>query len=321
MITKVPKEHPSDKNFEELDMQFLEIDEITPRNIYIKQGKDYVVIVKAGTYVDNRVYDVLLSQSVYIDKNETDKLELNCENLQTYIYHAKDNPKYCLNLLYRMNDIFFENFFKSPDDRFSLKDVEGIVKSIMYLVKYNKYFVRDNIVYFKNDSDLAHHSLHVCIYSITMGFALGFNDVELEDLGIAGFLQDLGLTKLDKDLVSKNSPLSEKEVESIHRHTIISMQIVKHNRIHRPDIINGLKHHHESYDGTGYPDHLRKDQISKFAAILAISDVFDALTSSRPYREKMTSYQALTHMMKDEDMTHKFNHQYIKVFIKLLVKL
>jgi len=318
MITN--KESQSNNSFEELDIQYLETNEITPRNIYIKQSDKYIVIVKAGTFVDDRIYNILLSQSIYTDKNDTAILELNCETLQKYIYYAKDNPKYCLKLLYKMNSAFFDGFLNSEDDRFSLKDVEGIVKSIIFLIKHNKHFVKDNLSFFKNDNDLAHHSLHVCIYAVTLGYALGFNDIELEDLAIAGFLQDVGLTKVDKDIVSKNSPLSLKEIENIKRHTIISMQIVKHNRIHRPDIINGVKHHHESYDGSGYPDSLRKEHISKFAAILAICDVFDALTSNRPYREKMSSYEALTHMMKDEDMANKFNHTYIKVFIKILVK-
>jgi HD-GYP domain-containing protein (c-di-GMP phosphodiesterase class II) len=319
MISKVQQEVSSNASFEELDIQIVEINEITPNNIYIKQGDNYIVIVKAGTFIDNRVYDILLSQKVYIDKNDSDKLVLTCEHLPKYIYQARENESYCLKLLYKMNSEFFEKFFNSENDDFSLKDVEGIVQSIILLVKHNTHFVKDNLNHFKDDNDLAHHSLHVCIYAVNLGYAVGFNDIELEDLGIAGYLQDVGLTKVDQDIVSKHSPLSMKELENIHKHTILSMQIVKHNRIHRPDIINGVKHHHENIDGSGYPDRLRNEQISKFAAILAICDVFDALTSNRPYREKMTSYEALTHMMKDKDMAHKFNNKYIKIFIKLLV--
>lgn len=320
MITKVQKELLKRTTFEELDIQNVEINEITPYDIYIKQGEEYIIIVKAGTLIDDRIYSILLSQKIYIDKNAKNSAKLSCKNLEEFIQSAKDNPEYCINLLYEMNNIFFEKYFSSEDDKFSTEDVEGIVNSIIFLIGYNKSFVRDNIDKLKDDNDLAHHSLHVCIYSVSLGLALGFDHIEIQDLAIAAYLQDIGLEKVDKNIVSKNSPLSTEELSDIHKHTIISMRIIKHNRIHRPDIINGVKHHHECYDGSGYPDGLKADQISKFAAVLAICDVFDALTSNRPYRKKMSSFEALTHMMRSEEMEYKFDDKFIKVFIRTLVK-
>ncbi|WP_373071315.1 HD-GYP domain-containing protein [Sulfurimonas sp.] len=320
MITKVQKKLRYDVDFNKLDLELIEIDTVIPYNMYIRQDDGYVIIVKAGTLIDEKVYKILLGHNIYISRKDRGKENMQCKNILEYISAAKDDSNYCIKLLYKMNDKFFEKFLNSKNYNLDPEDVDGLVKSIVLLVRHNIGFVKDNMVNFRNDSDLAHHSLHVCIYAVNLGAVLGLNDQQLLDLGIAGYIQDLGLKKIDNSVVSKDSPLSKEEVESIHRHTILSVQIAQHNKIHRPDIIDAIRHHHENYDGSGYPDQLNSDHISKYAAILSICDVFDALTSVRPYREGKTSFEALTFMMKDPSMMHRFNHQYIKVFIRTLLK-
>jgi HD-GYP domain-containing protein (c-di-GMP phosphodiesterase class II) len=320
MITKVQKKLRYDVDFNKLDLEFVEVDTVIPYDMYIKQDDGYVIIVKAGTLIDEKVYKILLGHNVYISRKDRGKEKLECKNILEYISSAKDDSEYCIKLLYKMNEKFFENFLGSKNYNFDIEDVEGLIKSIILLVRNNTSFVKDNMVNFKNDSDLAHHSLHVSIYAVNLGAALGLGDEQLLDLGVAGYVQDLGLKKIDESVVLKDSPLSKQEIETIHKHTILSVQMAQHNKIHRPDIINGIRHHHENYDGTGYPDHLGAENISKYAAILSICDVFDALTSQRPYREEKSSFEALTFMMKDPSMMHRFNHQYIKTFIKMLHK-
>lgn len=320
MITKVQKKLRYDVDFNKLDLELVEIDTVIPYNMYIRQDDDYVIIVKAGTLIDEKVYKILLGHNIYISKEDHGKEKMECKNIVEYISSAKDDSEYCIKLLYKMNDKFFDNFLNSKAYNYDAEDVEGLVRSIILLVRHNIGFIKENMTKFKNDSNLAHHSLHVCIYAVSLGTALGLNDYQLLDLGVAGYIQDLGLKKIDDSVVSKNSPLSKDEIENIHRHTILSVQIAQHNKIHRPDIINGIRHHHENYDGSGYPDQLNADHISKYAAILSICDVFDALTSVRPYREEKSSYEALTFMMKDPSMMHRFNHQYIKIFIRMLLK-
>lgn len=320
MITKIQKKLRYDVDFNKLDLELVEIDTVIPYNMYIKRENDYVIIVKAGTLIDEKVYNILLGHNIYISKKDHGKENIECKNIVEYISFAKDDSQYCIKLLYKMNDKFFEKFLSSKDYSYNSEDVEGLIKSIILLVRHNISFVKENMTNFKNDSDLAHHSLHVAIYAVNLGASLGLNDQQLLDLGTAGYVQDLGLKKIDDSVVSKNSPLSQEEIQTIHKHTILSVQMAQHNKVHRPDIINGIRHHHENYDGSGYPDGLSAENISKFAAILSICDVFDALTSVRPYREEKSSYDALTFMMKDPSMIHRFNHQYIKVFIKQLVK-
>ena len=320
MIQKVQKQLNYAEDFNKFEIANLEVDTVVPYNIFIKQDGGYVIIVKAGTLIDEKIYKVLLDRETYISKRDQYKESMECKNIAEYISLAKDDSAYCIRLLYKVNEKFFQKFLNSKNYSYDRDDVEGLVKSIVLLVRHNVGFVRENMVNFKNDSDLSHHSLHVCIYSISLGAALGLSDEQLLDLGVAAYVQDFGLKKIDESVVLKDSPLTKKEMDSIHKHTILSVQMAQHNKIHGADIINGIRHHHENYDGSGYPDHLSADDISKYAAILSICDVFDALTSERPYRKIKTSFEALTYMMKDQTMMHRFNHSYIKTFIKQLVK-
>ena len=95
-------------------------------------------------------------------------------------------------------------------------------------------------------------------------------------------------------------------------HPLIGAQIVKG----LPDsqkIIDGIKHHHERWDGTGYPDALRKEEIPFFARIISVADAFDALTSGRPYVGKITEHQAIQKLIKE---SHLFDPRVLKAFLK-----
>ncbi|MCW8838878.1 MAG: HD domain-containing protein [Thiovulaceae bacterium] len=318
MLTKVEKKH--DVDIYQIALDSIKKDVILPYDIYI-QKDDSTVAIKAGTLIDEKVYDVLQAQkAVFISKKDMDIRKNESKNLEKYVYFFKDRAEYCIEYLYKMNDIFFDNFFNSPDNKFDIEDVESMIKSIILLIKNDKYFVKENIIHLQNDYMLAHHSLHVALYAVYLGNGLGLREKELLILGKAGYLQDIGIKKIDKKILEKDTPLSLDELENLHKHTRYSVDIIKHNHVHEPHIIEAIMHHHESYDGSGYPQRLKKNEISKYSAILSICDVFDALTSIRPYRKEMSSFEALTYMMKNEQMRYRFNNHYIRIFITSLVK-
>lgn len=137
-------------------------------------------------------------------------------------------------------------------------------------------------------------------------------------VGKAGLLHDLGLKKIDTSIIKKDAELDTTELKEIQKHSQYSVDIIKQNRIHDQYIINAIMHHHEQYDGNGYPKQLNRDEIGIFASILSICDVFDALTNNRPHRKQHTSFDAIKMMIKDKSMLGKFNHQYLQIFLKSL---
>jgi HD-GYP domain-containing protein (c-di-GMP phosphodiesterase class II) len=104
---------------------------------------------------------------------------------------------------------------------------------------------------------------------------------------MAGRLHDLGKIGTRDAVVNKEGPLTPEEFEHVKQHVIIGAQILA-PLVHLGDIVSMVKAHHERWDGTGYPDGLRGDDIPLGARIIAAAEVYDALTTSRPYQEKMS---------------------------------
>lgn len=303
-----------------LNISSLEVDSRVPFDIYIKKDENHVIILEAGTLLTAKIYDTLSNQkALYILRGEQKKQELNCTNLNSYVELNKDLNKKNIQFIYKVNSLLFIKMFDNEYSSLKISCVESIVKSIIFLIQNKKTYLKETIQYFSNDYELDFHSLHVAIYSISLGSALGLNEDELLTLGIAGLLHDLGLIEVDHEITHKTSELTHQELEIVQQHPKRSVEIIKHYHIHNPYIIDAIMHHHERYDGSGYPDQQYAHQITQFASILAICDVFDALTNNRPHREKYTYFDALKLLMQDADMKNKFNQDYLQVFLKSLI--
>jgi HD-GYP domain-containing protein (c-di-GMP phosphodiesterase class II) len=187
-------------------------------------------------------------------------------------------------------------------------------------LKNNLNYLKETIPHFCDEYELAYHSLHVTIYAISLSYFLNLDDEQLLQVGTAALLHDVGIKKINESIPNKDSKLSLEELEAIHQHTKYSSEIAGKNYIHDPYILNAIMHHHEYHDATGYPDQLESKDISDFASTLCISDVFDALTSNRPYRKKYSTFDALKIMMQEESMVNRFNQKYLKVFLQSLLK-
>lgn len=302
-----------------LDISSLKIGDVVPFDIYIKRDKDYVIIIEAGTMLSQELYNKLQKQeSLYISKKDEENQILSCENLQLYLEHNKNNIEKRLQLLYEVNYQLFDIYLTNKDNKINLNCVELIIKSIIFLIKDDERFLSNAMPYFINNHMISDHSLHVAIYAIKLGTLLNYNDEKLLQLGTAGLLHDVGYKKVSASILNKNTPLSTKENEQVAMHVQYSVDIVRQNYVHNPYIIDAIMHHHERYDGSGYPENLTAEEISPFASILAICDVFDALTNNRPHRKGYSSFEAFKLMMKDSSMINKFNQKYLQLALKSL---
>jgi len=302
-----------------LELKNIEIDVRLPFNIYIKKSDNYVIIIEKGTLLDTKTYNLLTKQkTLYIAKEDNGKQALNCSNLLSYIKYNNTSELKSLSYLYKINAKQFTPLIKNRSETLNVVCIEIIVKSIIFLTENNKSFLKDTIQHFIDKFELDVHSLHVAIYAVNLGYFIGLNQDELLSVGIAGLLHDVGMTKIGYDITSKESKLSKQEQLIIQKHPRFGVEMLKNN-IFNPYIIEAIIHHHERYDGSGYPDKLFDKQMSKFSSILAICDVFDALTTSRPYRKKYSSFQALKFILTDASMKNKFNTQYLHIFLKALV--
>lgn len=302
-----------------LDINTLKIGETTTFDIYIKKDNDYIIIIEAGTLLSDNIYAKLKKQDkLYIAKKDENKQILSCESLKYYIRHNRDDHKKRVGLLYEVNNQLFEIFTTNIENKIHLGCVKLIIQSIIYLLRYDENFIKNTMPYLLNDYELQNHSLHVAIYALALGNKLKFNNEQLSQLGTAALLHDLGLKKIDQNIVNKNAKLTFAEMKTVQKHSLYGVEILKQNKINDPYILDAVMHHHERLDGSGYPDRLNKENISDFSSIIAICDVFDALTNNRPHRKEYKSFEALKMMMRDSEMINQFNQEFLHLSIKML---
>ena len=136
------------------------------------------------------------------------------------------------------------------------------------------------------------------VTGVDVGFALemGFAALDVSRLGLAATLHDIGKARIPLSILDKPARLDPDEDEIMKRHPVIGYDLLKGVAGIDPEILDGVRHHHEYLDGSGYPDGLKAPEISDLVRLLTISDIFAALIESRPYRPPMprhTAYEIL----------------------------
>ena len=142
------------------------------------------------------------------------------------------------------------------------------------------------------DPFLRGHSARVADLSAMVAAELGADDEEIERVRTAGRLHDIGKIGIREDILNKQGPLTDEEYEHVKRHVVVGSQILS-PLVHLQEIIAYVRGHHERWDGQGYPDALAGAAIPFGARIIGAVEIYDALTTSRPYQEKMDAHFAV----------------------------
>jgi putative two-component system response regulator len=127
---------------------------------------------------------------------------------------------------------------------------------------------------------------------LTLGMSLGLGRAQLLALHRGAFLHDIGKIGIPDSILFKPGKLSEEEWEIMRLHTVRGEEICRPARTLAP-VLPIIRHHHERWDGSGYPDGLRGEDIPLLARLLQVADIFDALTSVRPYKPALSTTEAL----------------------------
>lgn len=160
------------------------------------------------------------------------------------------------------------------------------------------------------------HSVNVGLYCMTYGVKtkMGLNDTR--DLGIGGMFHDIGKSKIPAEIINKDGSLTEEEFELIKKHPVYGEGILKEMDCYQDRVIDMVRDHHERYEGNGYPNGSKGDDVTLFARICKIMDVYDALTTRRSYKKAMIPIEALV-LMKRE-MSGHFDPKLVDNFIQLM---
>ncbi|WP_429158862.1 HD-GYP domain-containing protein [Desulfitispora alkaliphila] len=197
--------------------------------------------------------------------------------------------------------------------KFELKPVQGIVDNILDEVLAASGLI--NLIDIRtNDTYVFAHSVNVAVLALMCGKGMGLNQLELKHLGIGALLHDVGMSKVDQNILMKKDTLDEAERKKVEEHCKLGFDVLKQY----PEINLLASHcalqHHEKWDGTGYPRGLQENKIHLFAQITSIADVFDALTSDRPHRKRFQTYEAVEYLQANGGRL--FNPELVEKFLQ-----
>ncbi len=162
------------------------------------------------------------------------------------------------------------------------------------------------------------HSARVSQYAVAIGEELGLSGEELEALRLSGLLHDIGKIAVDNAIIRKTSGLTEEERMEMHRHPAVGSEILSKIRFPWGDLSTLARHHHEKVDGNGYPDGLRGAELPPGVRIITLADAFDAMTTDRPYRKKISLAETLKEIRRCVG-TH-FDERTVEGFFRVLEK-
>jgi HD-GYP domain-containing protein (c-di-GMP phosphodiesterase class II) len=160
------------------------------------------------------------------------------------------------------------------------------------------------------------HSLNVSIISIAIGRRLGKSQSELNLIGMAGIMHDLGKMKIPEKILNKPDKLTDEEFRIMKQHPVRGYDLLKYYTKLPEDVLLSVLQHHEKADGSGYPGGINEKQINPMAKIIAIADVYDAVTSDRVYHQGKSPAEALK-LIFDGAGKH-FNETLVKFFINIM---
>lgn len=165
----------------------------------------------------------------------------------------------------------------------------------------------------KRDPYTAGHTKMVSEYSLAMGEEIGLSEARLDRLRLSSILHDIGKIGIRDDILLKKGKLSDEEVAEMKKHAQYGHEILSPIS-QLKDILDGGKYHHERYDGQGYPDGLKGEEIPIEARIIAIADSYDAMTSDRPYRQGLSREVAREELIRCSGT--QFDPEIVETFLK-----
>jgi putative two-component system response regulator len=161
------------------------------------------------------------------------------------------------------------------------------------------------------------HSMRVTQYSLLVGEKLSLTKKEMEKLRLAGLLHDVGKIGVKEQVLNKPGKLTPEEYEQIKIHSQLSVKILQ-PVITDEEVIDIIRHHHERWDGDGFPYGLKKEEIPLGSRIIIVCDTFDAMTSNRPYRKALTKEIAFDELRRCSGS--QFDPRMVKAFLSIPVE-
>lgn len=190
----------------------------------------------------------------------------------------------------------------------------GIAEEIVEQILERKVISLDMVDLRSFDEYTYRHSVNVAVISTVVGMGMGLNSMELINLCAAAIFHDLGKLGIAEEILNKSGRLTEEEFEIMKQHPVFSYNLIKDKWNISATTKKAVLSHHENEDGSGYPNGLERDEIHLYAKIIHVADVYDALTTRRPYKKPYSAAEAMEYLMGGCGIL--FDQKIVKYFMK-----
>lgn len=205
--------------------------------------------------------------------------------------------------------------FMTPHTPESIKSAMGIVSTITdHLANLPDSF--SAMINVTRDATVYAHSVNVCVYATALGSVLGYSKTDMVDLSLAALLHDVGKACVPDSILNKPGPLTGVEWGILTKHPEWGVELLGPEADRIPAAAAIIYQHHERIDGSGYPNGIRGEMVSRPVRLISLVDCYDALTSDRPYREGLPPFAALRTIKVE--MSKLFDPDLFAALVKLL---
>lgn len=202
----------------------------------------------------------------------------------------------------------------------------SITQDLMSAIRANDAVAIDISTLKTSDEYTFKHSVDVATIAMILAKHLGFSQKDVYDIGVSGLLHDIGKAEIPPEILNKPGRLSTEEFEVMKSHPVIGYHTLQEHSSVSSEVALGVLQHHEKKNGTGYPLNLLGSQINRFARILSVADIYDALVTERPYKSAYSKRDAVEMILSmtgelDMDAMHAFLHTMILYPVDSIVQL
>ncbi len=301
-------------------LESLVIDSVLSFDLFIKLGREMVLYrSKQLAFTDNSRRKLLDNrvEKLYVPFTAKHEYQKYIEsNLGKIIQDPFIQEEKKAGIIYEASKALVKDVLANPSLGENIQRSKDMVANqVSYILKGREAFL--NLMRITSfDYYTYTHSVNVCTFSIALADQLGIkNEANLKDLGLGALLHDIGKSKVSERILNKRAPLNRAEFEIVKKHPEWGIDAVKDNSLISEDARYPIIQHHERIDGSGYPNGVLGKHIHDFGRIIAVCDVFDALTTRRIYQDAMETFAAFRIMY---DNRHEFDEKILKEFTALM---
>ncbi|MBN1211932.1 MAG: HD domain-containing protein [candidate division Zixibacteria bacterium] len=303
-----------------IHLESLRVNSILEFDLYIDNGSELVLYRNAllpfneknrRSLLDNNIKHLYVSSSMkelyqrYIENNIRDII--NDDGIDETVKAS---------IVYDSANLLVREVLSKPTLRDNIERTEELVGNTVSFILHKKSAFHNLLKVMSFDYYTYTHSVNVCTFSLALAKYIGMEDIEeLNILGTGAILHDVGKTRISEAILNKKEPLTSEEIELIQMHPQWGFEILKETDIISPASYYPIVQHHEREDGSGYPKGIGCHEIHRFSKIVAIADVFDAMTTRRVYRSAIDPYPALKEMFENRAA---FNRELLEQFTRLM---